>query len=156
MARPTPNFVILNGSLPDVGRLVGAMLKARQAIETRSWSHPQEPTTEEWWADVLANPRAGIRKRRGSDQTVSRTFYRLADEPRHTVLVACSKCDWKAAFRHDELVAAHGAACPMRACSSGWRLRAAPRSAHSGTAAASTTSTLSRGRLTASARDRRA
>ena len=49
------------------------------------------------------------RKRAG----VSRTFYRLADEPRDTILVACSKCDWKAAFRRDELLAAHGAACPM-------------------------------------------
>jgi hypothetical protein len=27
---PTPNFVILDGSLPDVGRLVAAMLKARR------------------------------------------------------------------------------------------------------------------------------
>jgi hypothetical protein len=26
MTRPTPNFVILDGSLPDVGRLVAAML----------------------------------------------------------------------------------------------------------------------------------
>jgi hypothetical protein len=113
MARPMPNFVILDGSLPDVGRLVAAMLRARQAVESRSWSHPQEPTTEEWWADVLGDPRARIRKRRGSEQAVSRTFYGLADEPRDTILVACSKCDWKAAFRRDELLAAHGAACPM-------------------------------------------
>jgi hypothetical protein len=34
MARPTPNFVILDRDLPDVGRLVAAMLKARQAVET--------------------------------------------------------------------------------------------------------------------------
>ena len=113
MARPTPNFVVLDGSLPDVGRLVAAMLRARQAVKSRSWSHPQEPTTEEWWADVLADPRAQTRKRRGSEQAVSRTFYRLADEPRDTILVACSKCDWKAAFRRDELLATHGAACPM-------------------------------------------
>jgi hypothetical protein len=113
MARPTPNFVILDGSLPDVGRLVVAMLKARDAVDRRSWSHPQELATEEWWADVLADPRARIRKRRGSEQAVARTFYRLADEPRDTILVACSKCDWKAAFRRDELIAAHGAACPM-------------------------------------------
>jgi hypothetical protein len=113
MARPTPNFVILDGSLPDVGRLVVAMLKARDAVDRRSWSHPQEPATEEWWADVLADPRARIRKRRSSEQAVARTFYRLADEPRDTILVACSKCDWKAAFRRDELIAAHGAACPM-------------------------------------------
>ena len=35
-ARPTPNFVILDESLPDVGRLVAVMLRARQAIESRS------------------------------------------------------------------------------------------------------------------------
>jgi hypothetical protein len=27
MVRPTPNFVILNGSLPEVGRLVAAMVQ---------------------------------------------------------------------------------------------------------------------------------
>src|SRR5262249_34708734 len=113
MARPTPNFVILDGSFPDVGRLVAAMLKARQAVEGRSWSHPQEPTTEDWWADVLADPRARIRKRRGSGGMVERTFYRLADEPHEVILVACSKCDWKAAFQRAELIAAHGAACSM-------------------------------------------
>src|SRR5262245_64778257 len=73
MARPTPNFVILDGSFPDVGRLVAAMLKARQAVESRVWSHPQEPTTEEWWADVLADPRAQIRKRYIREQPVERT-----------------------------------------------------------------------------------
>jgi hypothetical protein len=101
MTRPTPNFVILDGSLPTVGRLVAAMVQARDAVETRSWSHPQEPTTEEWWADVLADPRARTPRRRGSAVAVERTFYRLADEPRETILVACSKCDWKAAFRRD-------------------------------------------------------
>jgi hypothetical protein len=113
MTRPTPNFVILDGSLPTVGRLVAAMLRARAAVEDRSWLHPQEPTTEEWWADVLADPRARIQKRRSSEVAVERTFYRLADEPREVILVACSKCDWKAAFRRDELITAHGAACPM-------------------------------------------
>jgi hypothetical protein len=112
MTRPTPNFVILDGSLPTVGRLVAAMLRARAAVEDRSWLHPQEPTTEEWWADVLADPRARIPKRR-SDYTAKQAFYRLADELRDTILVACSKCDWKAAFRRDELITAHGAACPM-------------------------------------------
>jgi hypothetical protein len=56
MPRPTPNFVILDGSLPDVGRPVGAMLRAREAIESRSWLHPQEPTTEEWWATCSPIP----------------------------------------------------------------------------------------------------
>jgi len=30
------------------------MLQAREAVDRRSWSHPQESTGEEWWADVLA------------------------------------------------------------------------------------------------------
>jgi hypothetical protein len=71
MTRPTPNFVILDGSLPEVGKLVAAMVQARDAVESRSWSHPQEPTTEEWWADVLADPRARIR-RRSSEVAVER------------------------------------------------------------------------------------
>jgi hypothetical protein len=40
-------------------------------------------------------------------------FYRLADEKREIILVACSKCDWRAAFARDELIAAHGADYPM-------------------------------------------
>jgi hypothetical protein len=108
-----PNFILLDSSLPDVARLLTAMMQARDAVESRSWSHPQEPTTEEWWADVLADPRARTPRRRVSEQPVARTFYRLADEPREVILVACSKCDWKAAFQRAELITAHGAACPM-------------------------------------------
>jgi hypothetical protein len=89
------------------------MMQARDAVESRSWSHPQEPTTEEWWADVLADPRARIPKRRSSERAVEHTFYRLADEPREIILVACSKCDWKAAFQRAELIAAYGVDCPM-------------------------------------------
>jgi hypothetical protein len=62
---------------------------------------------------VLADPRTRTRIRRRSEQVIDRTFYRLADEPREVILVACSKCEWKAAFRRDELITAHGAACPM-------------------------------------------
>ena len=75
-----PNFVLLDRTLPDVARLIAAMAQARDAVENRSWSHPQEPTTEEWWADVLADPRARTPRRRGSAVAVERTFYRLADE----------------------------------------------------------------------------
>jgi hypothetical protein len=104
-----PNFILLDSTLPDVARLMTAMVQAHEAVDRRSWSHPQEPTTEEWWADVLADPRARRRERRASDLPVRRAFYTLADEPRATILVACSKCDWRAAFSRDELVAAHGA-----------------------------------------------
>ena len=96
-----PNFTALDMSLPEVANLVGAMMRARDAVSRRSWSHPQEPTGEEWWADVVANPRARKRERR-TDLAVKQPFYRLADEKREIILVACSKCDWRAAFSRDE------------------------------------------------------
>jgi len=108
-----PNFVLLDATLPDVARLVAAMVQAREAVDRRSWAHPQEPTGEEWWADVLADPRARRRKRRASNLSVQRAFYTLADEPRETILVACSKCEWRAAFLRDDLIALHGADYPM-------------------------------------------
>src|SRR5689334_19901456 len=103
-----PNFTLLDISLPEIGRLISAMLRVRDAVERRLWSHPQEPTGEEWWADVLADPRARKRERR-TDLAVKQAYYRLADEKCEIILVACSKCDWRAAFARDELIAAHGA-----------------------------------------------
>jgi hypothetical protein len=58
------NFALLDANRPEVARLIAAMVQARDAVEHRSWSHPQEPTSEDWWADVLADPRA--RKRDGA------------------------------------------------------------------------------------------
>jgi hypothetical protein len=92
--RAHPNLVLLDATLPDIARLVTAMVQARDAVDSRSWSHPQAPTTEEWWADVLADPRARKRERR-TDLAVKQAFHRLADELRDTILVACRKCDWK-------------------------------------------------------------
>jgi len=43
-----PNFALLEMSHPEVASLVAAMLQARDAVERRSWSHPQEPTSDEW------------------------------------------------------------------------------------------------------------
>ena len=107
-----PNFTLLDMSQPDVARLVSAMVQARDAVSNRSWSHPQEPTTKEWWADVLADPRARKRERR-TDLAVRQAFYWLADEKREIILVACSKCDWRAAFSRDDLIASHGAEYAM-------------------------------------------
>jgi hypothetical protein len=56
------NFTLLDTSRPEVATLVLAMLQAREAVENRSWSHPQEPTTEEWWADVLADQAGSLRR----------------------------------------------------------------------------------------------
>jgi|SRR5215831_12532390 hypothetical protein len=79
----SPNFVLLDSARPDTANLVVAMVQARDAVERRSWAHPQEPTGEEWWADVLADPRAGKRERR-TDLALKQAFYRLADERRET------------------------------------------------------------------------
>jgi hypothetical protein len=64
MTAISPNFVLLDSTQPDIANLVVAMLQAHDAVERRSWSHPQEPIGEEWWADVLADPRARKRERR--------------------------------------------------------------------------------------------
>ena len=107
------NFVLLDLALPDVARLVTAMVQAREAVGRRSWSHPQEPTSEDWWADVLADPRARRREPRASDLPVRRAFYTLADEPHEIIIVAWSECDWKAAFQRNDLIASYGADYPM-------------------------------------------
>jgi hypothetical protein len=57
-------------------------------------------------------PRARKRERR-TDLAVKQAFYRLADEKRETILVACSKCDWRAAFSRDELIGSYGADSAM-------------------------------------------
>jgi len=49
------------------------MVQARDAVEHRTWSHPQEPTGEEWWTDVLADPRARKRERR-TDLAVKQAY----------------------------------------------------------------------------------
>src|SRR5438270_2176003 len=110
MTATSLNFALLDANRPEVARLIAATVQARDAVEHRSWSHPQEPTGEEWWADVLADPRARKRERR-TDLAVKRAFYRLADEKRETILVAYTKCDRKAAFQRDDLIASHGADC---------------------------------------------
>ena len=61
----------------------------------------------------MVGRRARRSPRAGSEVAIERTFYRLAEDPRETILIACSKCEWKAAYRRDELLAAHGPACPM-------------------------------------------
>jgi hypothetical protein len=70
MTATSPNFVLLDSAQSDIANLVVAMLQARDAVERRWCSHPQEPTGEEWWADVLADPRARKRERR-TDLAVS-------------------------------------------------------------------------------------
>src|SRR3981081_2871278 len=96
LSMTAPNFARLDIDRPEVSRLLFAMLRARDALIRRSWSHPQEPTGEEWWADVLADPRA--RRPMQGRRAQAKEYHRLGDEPRETVLIACSKCDWRAAL----------------------------------------------------------
>ena len=108
---PMPNFVLLDTNRPDLARLLSAMLQAREAVGRRSWSHPLEPTSEDWWADVLTDPRA--RRRRRIDMALRHDSYRLVDERHEIVFVACRKCEWKAGYRREELVSSYGEAYPM-------------------------------------------
>lgn len=81
-------------------------------MERRSWLHPQEPTGDDWLADVLADPRARRQSQRGlhgHDLRIRPAFYGRRDETHETILVACSKCDWKAAFEGVALISSHGA-----------------------------------------------
>jgi hypothetical protein len=78
----SPNFVLLDATLPEVARLVTAMLQARHAVEHRSWAHPQEPTGEAWWADVLADPRARKRERAAAAPSSVMNSRRLTLSPR--------------------------------------------------------------------------
>jgi hypothetical protein len=64
---------------------------------------------------------------------VERTFYRLADEPHEAILVACSKCEWKAAFLRAELIALHGSDYPMPSLLERLPRQDAPGSGSSGT-----------------------
>src|SRR6516165_6790594 len=97
------NFLArVNPSRPDVAILIEVMVKARDVVAARSWSASQEPITKAWWADVLADPRARIRRQPRPGRTSQKAYCRLADEPRPVIEIACSKCDWKAAFNRQE------------------------------------------------------
>ena len=65
--------------VPDALDLRDIAFISGTTVERQSWWHPQEPTCDEWWADVLADPRARKRERR-TDLAVKEAFYRLADE----------------------------------------------------------------------------
>jgi hypothetical protein len=119
--KPPANFTRLDPGRSDVGMLIRAMLRAREVIATKSWSTSQEPTSEHWWADVLADPRTRIHRQprglydRDSKRTARKSHYRLADEPSTRIEVSCSKCEWKGAFSRAELLAMYGAECPLPA-----------------------------------------
>jgi hypothetical protein len=71
-----------------IAMLMDAMLRARDVVAARSWSTSQEPTSECWWADVLADLQG--RQRRVSrglgGKLVERAFYTLADDPHPMIL----------------------------------------------------------------------
>jgi hypothetical protein len=109
MTKPRPNFRKLDSQRPGIAVIIAAMLQARQAVERRSCAFPQEPTDDCWWADVLSDPRTRNRPHRHSgNPAAQRAYYTLADEPRPTISVACTKCEWKADFSRVELISMYG------------------------------------------------
>jgi hypothetical protein len=56
------NFRRLDPGRPEIAILMDALLRGREVVAARSWSTSHEPTSENWWADVLADPRARIRR----------------------------------------------------------------------------------------------
>jgi hypothetical protein len=95
--------------------LMDAMLRACEVVAAWSWSWSLEPTSEDWWADVLTDPRARRRRvpRDLGGRMVERAFYTLADEPHAMILVACSKCPWQAAFSRSDLIINYGVEYPL-------------------------------------------
>ena len=58
---------------------------------------------------MLTDPRARRQFRsRLCDLRNKPAFYGLRDEPHATILVACSKCDWKVAYDRAALIVSHG------------------------------------------------
>jgi hypothetical protein len=116
--RRMSNFTRLDPGRLEIAILVDAMLRAREVVTARPWSTSQEATSEHWWADVLADPRARWRQARGfygrdGRRTAQKSHYRLADEPSPLIEVSCSKCEWKGAFSRVQLLAMYGAECPL-------------------------------------------
>jgi hypothetical protein len=110
VTKPTPNFIRLDSGRPQIAILVDAMLRAREVVAARPWSLSQEPTSEYWWADVLADPRARIRRQphgydRDDRQMSQRAFY--------TALGRLSRSHWKTTFSRAELLALYGPDYPL-------------------------------------------
>jgi hypothetical protein len=54
------------------------------------------------------------REDRNGAAATRRSSAHFTDLPtRAVILVACSKCEWKAAYQRAELIASHGVDCPM-------------------------------------------
>src|SRR5262249_43729924 len=51
---------------------------------------------------------------------IAREHYRLADEKREIILAACSKCDWRAAFSREDLIASLPQTISPRRVAAGW------------------------------------
>jgi hypothetical protein len=63
-------------------------------------AHPQKPTGEEWWAEIFPKTNSSPQP---LNMAVKQASYRPSDERGAVILIACSKCDWRAAYPRDEL-----------------------------------------------------
>jgi hypothetical protein len=118
MAKSPLNFIRIDCGLPENAVLVRAMLAAREVVARRARSSSQEPITDAWWVDVLADWRArtGLRpvgSRGIGGKLAQRTYYTLADISRPRLSVACTKCARRAEFTRTEMTVMYGTDYPL-------------------------------------------
>src|SRR5262249_8058473 len=75
-----PNFVRLDTTLPDVARLVTAMVQARDAVECRSWSHLSGADTGGAYCLLEVNLASGIGVPRHTHTREDEAYFVLAGE----------------------------------------------------------------------------
>jgi hypothetical protein len=137
---PMANFVLLDISRPEVAIVVAAMVQARDAVGRRSWSHPQESTSE-GWADVLADPRI-----RSHSQAVTVVTSSSGVPSTGSEMNLERSSSWPAASasgrEHSAAMTSQrtGPTVRCRTCSVSWLHLPAPRSGDIGIAVESTTS----------------
>jgi hypothetical protein len=101
-----PNFTLLDLSRPEIaGRRCSR--RVLQSSDVRGLNRRSQRARN--GGPTCWPTRGRTRDRdRATFFRVKQAFYRLRDEPRATILIACSECDWKAAFSRDDLIGSYG------------------------------------------------
>ena len=94
---PTSNFALLDYESPRGSELSGRHAASARCRRTSLVVVPTSADDGGMVGRRACGP-ARAQAKAAHDLAVKQAFYRLADERRETILVACSKCDWWAAF----------------------------------------------------------
>ena len=95
------NFARLDGDRPEVSRLMTAMLQAREALAAGHGLIRKNMLPRNGGPTCSRTPCPATNARQ--PQPWCSKYLPARDEPREIILVACTKCDWKAAFRRADL-----------------------------------------------------